>query len=710
MIITKGTNKFLPFASGSSANVITDTQYSTLLASGGALSEGFVQGLAKSAQVNKALRNSTCMTAGVGQWLANIGNDVDDSLTPDAIANMIHAGIVSTAQGNSDAFIQQWQQTVVDAMNGYPKYAVVADPNGSGTLYMSLSDNNTEQPNPMGSTNTWLCIPPSRIISVEAFGVVNDPSGENATANTTAFQNIVNAINNNYISFAIYIPYSYSLTLNGSFTFDQPAHLIVDGQVTFQNSGELNFYNTAILEGQGTIYDCTVTCSNNIVMKNIQLYQGGGVSLSDNNNIFINVTFSTYNVDVSFETNISSIYFYNCRFNGGIQGGSTSLSEIYFYNCTFTQGNGNNPLFDFTGTTVSQVLFSGCNFLNCELGAIVFNSQSSSSITTDISILDCFFDNNGQTEASSDIALYYCSAVTIKGCVFKNNSNSATNLTSGESIASVYVDATCNDILITDCMFSNIGQLNISGGSGYGIQANNVESLMVVKNTFRNAKAVMIAPCTGTLTQSGYVEGNIWNPQQFFNTTNVANNPQSNLGFIFNTVIDGFPSIINTDLIRKTFNLDKIGKDFNSGSGSTPNKTTTPKSIIARKTSLGWVAKQAVWIDLSNLVPGQSWGGLCYWLVPFQEVWIDTAQLAIYESAGIDGVLYSVPTIACNGDGAHNQLTTEGVGLQWYDVSGLITTVAAYNASFKIEVEGLVDIQQVINLTSINQYLPSSSS
>ena len=39
----------------------------------------------------------------------------------------------------------------------------------------------------------------------------------------------------------------------------------------------------------------------------------------------------------------------------------------------------------------------------------------------------------------------------------------------------------------------------------------------------------------------------------------------------------------------------------------------------------------------------------------------------------------------------------------------MLTTIAAYNASFKIEVEGLVDIQKVINLTSINQYLPTSS-
>lgn len=713
MIITKGTNKFLPFASGTGANVITDTQYSTLLASGGALSQGFVQGIAKSEQVNKALRNSTCMTAGVGQWLANIGNDVDDSLTPDAIANMIHAGIVNTAQGNSDAFIQQWQQTVVDAMNGYPKYAVVADPNGSGTLYMSTANNNTEQPNPMGTTTAWICIPPSRIISVEAFGVVNDPAGENSTANTTAFQNAVNALNSNNLNFALYIPYTYTLTLNGSYSFNQNAHLIVNGQVTFQNGGQLTFaYNSALLEGEGTIYNVTISSSSNIIMKNITLYDGGGVQLSNNNNTFQNVTFSTFNVDVSLEGNISSIYFYNCSFNGGIQGGSNQLSEIYLYNCIFTQGNGTNPLFDFVGTTASQILFSGCNFLNCDLGAIEFNSQSASSITTDISIVDCIFDSNGQNQASSDIALYYCQEVTIKGCVFKNNSNASTTLTSGQSVASVSIDATCNDILVTDCMFSNIGQLNISGGSGYGIQANNVENLMVVKNTFRNAKDVMIAPCTGTLTQSGYVENNIWNPKQFFNTTNVTNNPQSNLGFTFNTVIDGFPSIINTDIIRKTFNLEKIGTnwwDGLSGIGTLPNVTTTPKSIIARKTSLGWVAKQAVWWSATWVIPEQFHTKM-YWLVPFIEIWKDTAIGTIMQSGPFDGIIWEFPAVSINGAVGNNDMTEEYCNYCGYQVNDTLTLTNGYAASIKIEVEGLVDIQKVINLTSINQYLPSSSS
>ena len=261
-------------------------------------------------------------------------------------------------------------------------------------------------------------------------------------------------------------------------------------------------------------------------------------------------------------------------------------------------------------------------------------------------------------------------------------------------------------------MFSNIGQLNISGGSGYGIQANNVESLMVIKNTFRNAKAVMIPPCTGTLTQSGYVEGNIWNPQQFFNTTNITNNPQSNLGFTFNTVINGFPSIINTDIIRKTFNLENIGTDFTTTGGTAPNYNGTPKSIIARKTSLGWIAKQAVWINGSSF-NNNSITDLMYWLIPFQEFWIDTANIAVYvKNDSVNYILYQIiPSLpAATSINNTPTFTNKGVYTSWFNIFGS-PSAGNYNImSIKIEVEGLVDIQKVINLTTIDQYLPSTSS
>ena len=289
--------------------------------------------------------------------------------------------------------------------------------------------------------------------------------------------------------------------------------------------------------------------------------------------------------------------------------------------------------------------------------------------------------------------MYYCQAVTIKGCVFKNNSNAATNLTSGQSIASVYIDATCNDILITDCMFSNIGQLNISGGSGYGIEANNIESLMVVKNTFRNAKAVMIAPCTGALTQSGYVEGNIWNPTQFFNTTNVTNNPQSNLGFTFNTVVNGFPSIINTDIIRKSFNLDNLSSP---GNWNLPyDSPLLPKSIIAYKTSIGWVAEQRTGINRPSGALG-----IGYWVVPFLEIWVETASINIIVDQNV--------TVSAGDNFTIGEITNEYAMQDGYTINSNWNNEDALGVMYVAK--GLVDIQKVLNLTSANQYVPSSSS
>jgi hypothetical protein len=243
--MTSGTTSIFPFAIGSTANVVTDSQWQALL-QGGSLSTGFVQGLAQSAQVNKALRQTSIVSAGVAQFLADKGNNVNDSLTQQQIASMLQESIqdvISTS--NVSGYIQAWNSSVANNGTGYPKYAVVADPNGSGALYMSLVDKNSTSPTPIGESNEWIFIPPSRIISVEAFGVVNDPSGSNSAENTAAFQNAVDAINEGYLNFALYIPFNYSLTLNGDFTFNKPSHLIFDGQITFQNSGKLTFNSSS---------------------------------------------------------------------------------------------------------------------------------------------------------------------------------------------------------------------------------------------------------------------------------------------------------------------------------------------------------------------------------------------------------------------------------------------------------------------------------
>ena len=76
-----GTNNFLPFATGSSPNVINDATYNGLTARG----TGFQSGVAQSQQLNKVWRQSSVMAAVLGQLIADRGNDANDS---DTIANL----------------------------------------------------------------------------------------------------------------------------------------------------------------------------------------------------------------------------------------------------------------------------------------------------------------------------------------------------------------------------------------------------------------------------------------------------------------------------------------------------------------------------------------------------------------------------------------------------------------------------------------------
>ena len=81
-------NTFIPFASGSTANVLSDSDYAAAIASGD-LTTGFVQGLAKSAEVNKPIRQSTLMAAVLGQIIADNGTDAADSMTVAALESAL---------------------------------------------------------------------------------------------------------------------------------------------------------------------------------------------------------------------------------------------------------------------------------------------------------------------------------------------------------------------------------------------------------------------------------------------------------------------------------------------------------------------------------------------------------------------------------------------------------------------------------------------
>lgn len=96
------TNDFKAFAGASGANVLSQAEYAVLAA----LANGFTAGIAKSAHVNKVLRQATIMAAVIGDFIANNSgaNVVDDGTTATILANLNNA-VKQIAWGNTAARI-----------------------------------------------------------------------------------------------------------------------------------------------------------------------------------------------------------------------------------------------------------------------------------------------------------------------------------------------------------------------------------------------------------------------------------------------------------------------------------------------------------------------------------------------------------------------------------------------------------------------------
>ena len=85
-------NNFKPFAVGAGANVSSQTDWENLLA----LSTGFTAGIARSEQVNKALRQGTVMASVLGQIiLEQTAEDVLDNGDTDALKVQLLSALAS---------------------------------------------------------------------------------------------------------------------------------------------------------------------------------------------------------------------------------------------------------------------------------------------------------------------------------------------------------------------------------------------------------------------------------------------------------------------------------------------------------------------------------------------------------------------------------------------------------------------------------------
>ncbi|EIW8586910.1 TPA: hypothetical protein MEI27_005007, partial [Klebsiella pneumoniae] len=90
------TNDFKPFATGSGANVLSQADYEAL----SALASGFLSGKASSAQVNKALRQSSTIAAVLAQFMADsTGSDVLDNGNIATLLNILKSALNNQAEG-----------------------------------------------------------------------------------------------------------------------------------------------------------------------------------------------------------------------------------------------------------------------------------------------------------------------------------------------------------------------------------------------------------------------------------------------------------------------------------------------------------------------------------------------------------------------------------------------------------------------------------
>ncbi|CDG39651.1 MULTISPECIES: hypothetical protein [Asaia] len=135
-----GTNGFLPFAYGTSANVLSDEAYQSALAANGQYANGVVQGQASSQQANKTWLQGTLMAAVLGQIIADMGQNASDSQSIATLEQNLIAAL------RRSSLVLPYDSSFANKVGGYPSKTIVADPTTTGLFWVSTADNNLTTP------------------------------------------------------------------------------------------------------------------------------------------------------------------------------------------------------------------------------------------------------------------------------------------------------------------------------------------------------------------------------------------------------------------------------------------------------------------------------------------------------------------------------------------------------------------------------------
>ncbi|WP_336764148.1 hypothetical protein [Asaia sp. VD9] len=141
-----GSNGFLPFAFGASANVLTDAAYQSALAANGQYANGVVQGQASSQQANKTWLQGTLMAAVLGQIIADMGQNASDSQSIATLEQNLIAAL------RRSSLVLPYDGSFANKVGGYPSKTIVADPTTLGVFWVSTADNNLTTPGAQGAS------------------------------------------------------------------------------------------------------------------------------------------------------------------------------------------------------------------------------------------------------------------------------------------------------------------------------------------------------------------------------------------------------------------------------------------------------------------------------------------------------------------------------------------------------------------------------
>ena len=119
---TSSRNDFKPFATGKGANVLEQLEYEK----SGFLKEGFKKGMARSSEINKAIRQGSSIAAAVARFTATKTDEaILDNGNIDTLARQIETAIssvsslpIAEADGPADALTAHFTPAVKELENG----------------------------------------------------------------------------------------------------------------------------------------------------------------------------------------------------------------------------------------------------------------------------------------------------------------------------------------------------------------------------------------------------------------------------------------------------------------------------------------------------------------------------------------------------------------------------------------------------------------